>query len=379
MPMQATNTFRCKRFKEALSKSSRRRHLRVRAVLGLVFFIGAGAVNAGELPADLGGRLTQAYILPAMQNFQQSASRLHASLKAWCAAPSDAGKQTVQEGFKSLVMSWSGIEFLRFGPLVANHRFERAYFWPDLRGLTLRQVQALLANSAGVPDASALSGHSVAVQGLPALEYLLYRDAGLLANQEGNSPACAYAISIAGNLQAIGAQLAQAWGDSGDYAVKFSQPSPSNSLYRSTNEVANEAIKAISTGLQFGRDVKLLPVLGADASRANYKRAPFWRSGLSSQSMAAAVDGILRFYRAGAYTYSVDEAWVDSSLQDELQRARDNFNGINGNVAQLANSPEMYRQLKLGALLLKNAKSMVDEDAAPALGVRIGFNALDGD
>lgn len=346
------------------------------------FFLAAGAAaSAGEVPADLGSRLTQGYIAPAMQAFEQSGNQLHGSLQTWCAAPSDKGAKKIEAEFKEVVLAWSGIEFLRFGPLVAEHRFERTYFWPDPRGLTVRQTQSLLADPAGIPDVQALSKHSVAVQGLPALEYMLYRQNGLLASQSGDAfaLACAYAVSISGNLAAIGAQLASAWGKDGDYTQLFSQPSPANSVYRSTEEVANEAIKAVSSGLQFARDVKLLPVLGDDARHTKFKRAPFWRSGLTAPSMAAQVGGLLRFYHAGGYRYSTDEAWVDGSVRDELTRARDNFDSISGNIEQLASSEQTYRQLKLGALVLKNAKSLVDEDMAPALGVRIGFNALDGD
>ncbi len=350
--------------------------------LGVGFSLAVGTVaNAGGLPADLGSRLTQGYIAPAMRDFQRSADQLHASLQPWCAAPSGQGVKQIEEKFKGVALAWSGIEFLRFGPLVAEHRFERAYFWPDPRGLTMRQTQSLLADPAGIPDAPALSKYSVALQGLPALEYVLYRPKGLLASQSDESfaPACAYAVAVSGNLAAIGAQLASAWGEGGDYAQLFSQPSPANSLYRSTDEVANEAIKALSAGLQFARDAKLLPVLGDDIGEAKYKRAPFWRSGLTAPSMAAQVDGLLRFYQAGGYRYSVDEDWIDHSVRDELTRVRENFASIDANIEQLGSSEETYRRFKLGALLLKNAKSLVDENLAPALGVRIGFNALDGD
>ncbi|NYT85235.1 imelysin family protein [Pollutimonas harenae] len=349
--------------------------------LGIGFLLAAGIARAGELPADLGSRLAQGYIAPAMQSFHRSAGQLHTGLQAWCSSPTEQGAQEIKDKFKNVVMAWSGIEFLRFGPLIAEHRFERVYFWPDPRGRTSRQVKKLLADPAGVPAAQALSKHSVAVQGLPALEYTLYRDSGLLASQGGDSfsSECAYAVSISENLVAIGSELGSAWGKGGDYAQKFSQPSPENSLYRSTDEIAHEAIKALSSGLQFARDVKLLPMLGDDISRAKYQRAPFWRSGLTAPSMAAGVDGMLRFYQAGGYQYKADDAWVQASTTDELIRVRDNFNSVNADIKQVASSEETYRQFKLAALMIKNAKGLVDENVAPALGVRIGFNALDGD
>lgn len=346
---------------------------------GLSLVLGAGLAHAGELSHDLGRRLAQGYISPAMAHFQQSAESLHAGLQAWCHAPSTAGAKQINEGFKDLVGAWSGIEFLRFGPLVAANRFERINFWPDPRGMTLRQVQGLLAGPA-IPDVAALAEHSVAVQGLPALEYVLYKEQGLLGSEKGPSfdAACAYATSIGANLGALGRELAGAWGLNGDYAQKFSQPSASNPLYRNSQEIAGEAIKALSTGLQFARDVKLLPVLGVSIEQARYKRAPFWRSGLSAFSMAATAEGMRRFYQAGGFVYGED-AWLDEALQNEMLRIRENFQNMQGDIEQILATPEGYRQLVLAALLIKNTKSLIDENAAPALGVRIGFNALDGD
>src|SRR5690606_27998816 len=115
--------------------------------------------------------------------------------------------------------------------------------WPDPRGITLRQVQALLAAADPVPDAAQLAGQSVAIQGLPALEYVLYRDKGLLADpaHASNASACAYASAVAGNLANLGSELVNEWQRGGDYAQQFSTPSASNSLYRNQQEVAGES------------------------------------------------------------------------------------------------------------------------------------------
>src|SRR3546814_13939620 len=95
-------------------------------------------------------------------------------------------------------------------------RYEHIYFWPDPRGITLRQVQGLLGQADGsMPDAAGLATQSVALQGLPALEYVLYGHAGLLAasapqaphtrpaNAERNTRDCASTPAVAGNLRAM--------------------------------------------------------------------------------------------------------------------------------------------------------------------------------
>jgi predicted lipoprotein len=336
-------------------------------------------VHAAEIPDDVGEKLLQGYISPAFEHFQQAAGALHGSLSGWCAKPDAAGTERVQSDFVRLATAWSQIEFLRFGPLIASGRFERIYFWPDPRGMTLRQVSGLLRSQNEIPDGAALGSHSVALQGLPALEYVLYDDEGLLARQAKDARACSYAASIAANLVSVSTELTQQWRAGGDYAQKFARPGVSNPLYRSKQEVAGEGIKALSSGLQFARDVKVMPVLGSGMPAAKPKRAPFWRSGLTAKTMAASVDGMLRFYKAAGLHFASDEEWMDTSLQHELIQARDTLSSMSGSIAPRLKSKDGYRELTLTTLLLKNAKSITDEHVAPALGVRIGFNALDGD
>jgi predicted lipoprotein len=360
-----------------------------RGLAAICLLCGMGVPAAGQLPADLGGKLTQGYIEPAMLRFQHSAEQLQAGLETWCAALAPAGAKKIEADFAELVEAWSGIEFLRFGPLVAANRYERIYFWPDPRGITLRQVQGLLGQSdQPIPDSAGLAKQSVALQGLPALEYVLYRKGGLLSRsekhagsngQKEDARACAYALAVAGNLAAVSDELGQAWAGDGEYARQFAAPSSTNALYRSQQEVAGEAIKALSTGLQFAQDVKLAPVLGADIKAARPSRAPFWRSGLSTRAMAASLEGMRQFYMAGTYIYTEEEGWIDGSIQHELAQARDALEAMRGNLDDLLSTEDGYRSLTLVSLILKNAKGMIDEHMAPAFGVRIGFNALDGD
>jgi len=141
-------------------------------------------------------------------------------------------------------------------------------------------------------------------------------------------------------------------------------------------EVASEAFKSLSTGLQFLREIKLVPVLGdaPDARRA--RRAPFWRSELSVRAFHASVVGLRAFLRAGTYQ---DGAGIVANLDDELARAEELLADMNAPLAELLSDAEHTRQLQLLALLLGNAKRLLDENLAPAFGVTIGFNALDGD
>ncbi|MGE8612848.1 MAG: imelysin family protein, partial [Achromobacter veterisilvae] len=105
----------------------------------------------------------------------------------------------------------------------------------------------------------------------------------------------------------------------------------------------------------------------------------FWRSKLSTRLLAANVDGLKAFYLAGAYPLPAGDAWMDASVRGELASAAQTLRAVPVPLEPALAEEEGRRLLTLASLTLKNAKAIVDQDLAPALGVMIGFNALDGD
>lgn len=333
-------------------------------------------------PEDLGRRLADGYARPAMTALNQQASALHGQLQSWCQKPDAAGARQVDAAFGALAQAWSRVAFLRFGPLVQGNRFERLSFWPDTRGVMPRQVQSILAaaDPAVLAD-GALAARSVAVQGLPALEFMLYADPALLKQTGGDTFAygCQFATAVAANVKTLSGELQQAWSAESEFGRQFTQPAKDNDLYRSRQEVAAEAMKALSTGLQFARDVNLVPVLGADAQAARPKRAAFWRSGQTAAALAASLQGMRAFYVAGGYSFAAGSQGLADTLKHELDQAGKLIASVPADAEQAFTAEEPRSALTLAVMVLKNAKDVVDQDIAPALGVTIGFNALDGD
>lgn len=342
----------------------------------------APAAQAAAPPDSLGQRLSEGYARPAFAAFQTAADGLRARLKDWCAGGDAEAARRVSAAFDATVQAWTGVEFLRFGPLVQGNRYERVAFWPDPRGVVLRQVQEALARQdEALLAPGALATRSVAVQGLPALEFVLYRDGGVLQSRDapGFAYECRYAEAIAANTGAVAAELVQAWSPQGGFGRQFATPAAGNDLYRSGQEVAAEAVKALSTGLQFARDVKLLPVLGKAPADAKPRRAAFWRSGQTVPSMMAGLDGMGAW--AGLLTEALppDGRWTGQAVRDELSRARQALMDVSKPIEQAAGDEASRQPFILATLVLKNAKDVADQDFATAFGVSIGFNALDGD
>lgn len=343
--------------------------------------LATGAAQAA-VPAGLGASLANSHVRPAVNHLQQQAVMMNQALVSFCGVAGTGGADRVTQRWGELVEAWGLVEFLRFGPLVEANRFERMAFWPDTRGVMPRQVQALLKDAdPNVLKPGALASRSVAVQGLPALEYMLYGEPGLLrqGDPKAREFACGYAQAVAANIVAVATEVNRAWSAEGDFGRQFTRPAPANDLYRSEQEVAAEAIKAISTGLQFARDVKLVPVLGDGAEAARPKRAIFWRSNQSFNSLVSNLRGIRAFYQAGNFDLGKGEQGLDASLRSELDTVIGLVAGLPAGTDAAVTQPEPRQQLALAVMVLKNLKDVVDQNVAPALGVTIGFNALDGD
>lgn len=369
------------------------------------------------------------YIQPAMLTFESAAKKTETSLVALCAqvepprpgADSTKAAEAAQQArldFKALVLAWSRIEFLRFGPLIEENRYERISFWPDPRNVMLRQIPGVLARySQGEPVD--LSAQSVAVQGLPALEYLLYGNNGLLNPALGNEQVddarsgggvqsdvavgfndqtvpdlvrgrCDYSVDIARNLVGLGSALSAAWASDGVWGGGFASPATGRDTYRSQQEVLSESIKALSGGLQFAAEVKMgaavgrpgstgssastsLPgsVLSAEAGRSTFirvQRLPWWRSGLQTDALVATLQGMGAYYAAGHLALGAS-GWAGTQWQAELKQA----------VNLIESDRTGLQGWQAARLVLANAKRVLDEDIASALGVGLGFNALDGD
>lgn len=358
-------------------------------VLVLVLVLGACAASPPRKQDDplsgLGQRLLHDYMQPRTRELRQRTTQLQAALAEYCARPDGARRRSVEEQFGDVVAAWAHVEFLRFGPLVEQNRSDNFFFWPDPRGVVQRQMRTLLSGAdASLLQPGQLRQQSAAVQGIPALEYALYADdAGrVIAAQEAEGRyRCAFASTVAQNLARLATEIASAWDGNAPLAVEFARPAPDRAVYRSSREVATEALKAESTALHVARDQKLVPALGDDAAAARGTLLPLHRSGLTTRYLAAGTQALAQFHAAGHFDAALgeDKQWIDAGIRDELQRAQEDFADLKLPAAQALADAEQRDLLVHAGLVLANARTMVDEYLAPELGVNLGFNSLDGD
>ncbi|CAN0605177.1 unnamed protein product, partial [Ectocarpus sp. 12 AP-2014] len=179
-----------------------------------------------------------------------------------CSAPSQDALETTQARFSDLVETWSAVEFIRFGPARKDNRYERMFFWPDRNGRGLNQVQGVLATEDdSVTSVESLQGKSVALQGLLALDYVLF-GTGSEALADGDAHRCAYALAIAGAISDTAADMFEGWQNTQGYAALMLSPGPDNAVYRTEAEALQELLRSMAEQLQIIHDAKLVRVVG---------------------------------------------------------------------------------------------------------------------
>ena len=304
-----------------------------------------------------------------------------------CAGGTSAARTGIADEFDSLVDAFGRIEHIGLGPVTRDNRLERLFFWPDRRDLGARQIaRALEARDADVTSREKLAGKSVALQGLGALEIVLFGKGGPLGGTPGDlGHHCAYAVAIAGNIAAIARQTGAEWSRDA-FGGAWLSPGSSGSPYLGPRETTVELLKAFDRGIERTRDQRIAGPLGLNARRAVFPVA-FKLSGRTMRLVAANIDGLLHLYRqggladaavgAGAPAGGLDVASTAKIVRDELERALTLARSLQAERDPYADKTR-NRLLDMGPPL-KGARARLSMLLAATAGVSLGLNATDGD
>jgi predicted lipoprotein len=270
---------------------------------------------------------------------------------------------------------------LRFGPIVTDHRYERLFYWPDPKGLGRRQIKkALTKQDQSVTEPDALPAKSVALQGLPALEYLLYGDGEETLTTGDGAFRCAFASSIATNIDRIARSVAENWREGSAASKVFLTPTP-DSLYRTPTEVMLELFKSFTSGIELVRDQKLGKPLGASPTQARPRLAAFWRSGLSLANAADNLEGVRALFAKGGLAQIVakESPGVENSVLFDLNHAIEVLRGIDQPMAKVVEDEALRGKIEALRVSLKSAGQTAADAISRGAGLSFGFNAMDGD
>lgn len=343
------------------------------------------AVAQSAIPNDevISGAI-EGYIRPAFAQFAEEAGSLEISVAALCDAPSADALTLAQNQFRSAVVAFSRVEFIRIGPLGVGDRLERLLFWPDRKGIALKQVQAALAEqdaTATLPET--LQGKSVAMQGLVALEYLLFgTGSDDLANAAG-AYRCSYARASTSLIHGLAETITTEWNDDSEAgpAEAMLDPKPDASDYRTEQEVLEKLAATMIHGTEAMRDQRIAPIISETTNAPKPRSALFWRSNSTVPTLAANFAGLHDFFVAAHYPQAIGptNAWIAEGAVFEFANAAHAVAAITDPIETAVAVPHQLQALKYLVVVTKSLDTLLGQNLAAALGLSVGFSTLDGD
>lgn len=321
------------------------------------------------------------YVQPGYRQLLASTDNLLDTLETACSSPAgdDGPDVSVIAAFDSTVSAWARMEWFRQGPVLSENRVERFLYFPDRKSIGARQVDKALANEMPAVTAPAtLAGLSVAMQGIGALERVLFEGAPTLTQA---SHRCAYASAIAGNLRQIASELDSAW-QRGDVPAHFQSPAADNPYFRNDAEALNALLGTLIHGLEAVRDTRIAPFLRDSAKADRPNAAPLRRSGNTLRSLQANVEGLHTLYTASGLARALPGTarWLDERVQFEFrQLTRTAAAFEESNIEAILADDAQRERLVYLRFAAEQLITLLASDYSAAAGLTAGFSFGDGD
>ncbi|MCK7546207.1 imelysin family protein [Marinobacter bryozoorum] len=308
-------------------------------------------------------------IATGYQSLTTETSELAESARDYCVESAEDSRARLEAAWLDAFLAWQRVRFVDFGPVENNNLSWQFQFWPDPKNLIARKAAYLIGNDEAItPQVVSQSG--VAVQGFPMMEYLLF-DQQLNAGDNAlpSARTCELLTNVAGHVKSNSGELMAGWLAFGPH-------------YLETAQYFDTTIRAGMATLEILEERRLAQPMGL---RGNGKRNPYitdaWRSGNTLMTIEATVDGLRQFFLPGLATLleAKSEPDLAERIRKQFSEVQQNFPGAHLPMATALNEEDQFRVLQSLYVDISQLTTLVNDQAAVALGVVRGFNSSDGD
>ncbi|MCE2573351.1 imelysin family protein [Motilimonas eburnea] len=332
----------------------------------LLFLLTVSGPAKSAASTDLAEQAIQLKQQQAKQLVSQSQQLTKLLEQACTRQAPDTQSPQLKQAWQQTMLAWVPFQGETIGPV---HDLDIAWamqFWPDKKNLTGRKVNALQDSQSTFSEAD-ISQASVAVQGLGALELLLFEQ-GISADN------CTLSQAIGTHIASNAKRLQQTW-----QQAKLSYHQPAANQVKHPLSAADRAwISELSHQLSFANKKFHLP-LGKGEHVKPYQ-AESWRSARSmaqlKQSYASLhqlfLSGINRQLQqqgAGQLASEIDQTFTDLLANWPEQAS----------MVSLLQSDQGLAKLYRLRIDIERLTYLIQEAMPVALKIVIGFNATDGD
>lgn len=382
----------------SILKSTRLRSTGLSLVLLVSLFVPGLAAQADSLSSEdwqqFGLNTVQYHTLPAHQHFATQAQAFKTQTHAVCkerkgkrltdSALNNKDLSDLQQGYKSMVLAWQGIQGIHFGPIEISMRHSAIQFWPDKKNHVGKRLATLLKESAKTPlDKTRFQKLPVSVRGLPAIERLLFSDDSL-EQLQAQPEYCQVLTILAESMAETSQQLAQEWQHS--MLPQYADPRQLDGYFEDEIDAATALLKTLVEPIEYNRDLKLKRPMGSQIETAKFKRLEFWRSELAHASLEQNLRSALAFYELepskqhslkSLMSKSGKETEV-SNIDQAFQAALQTLDDIPTPMEDSINTEAGYKAINQHIQALTALHTEL-ENGVSKLGIHLGFNSRDGD
>lgn len=336
-------------------------------------------------------------ILPLHEKFLAESLRLSESASAFCAQHLRRREDlaALRNRWTGAMNGWEGIQSIQFGPITEDNQAWKVQFWPDRKNLIARKTEQFVNGDEAV-TLPALQEASVVIQGLSAMEYLLYdKPSEKLLTEGDNDPDlqsgrnyCNHLNAAASNVHQVADFLYHSWHPSGDnYLGKWQSPGPDSLEYPDHNASIGALIETLVYGLERIKRDKLERALAlqVEGGKANPFLLEWWRSKQSREAILINLHSLQLLYSAGSgdgLDQLLQSRGADALSQKVtalFDRAISTTAGIEGSLSDNHSDPSNLAAINTLHQTLGELLAAFKREIPGTLGISLGFNANDGD
>ncbi|ABC27099.1 predicted periplasmic lipoprotein [Hahella chejuensis KCTC 2396] len=322
-------------------------------------------------------------IVPAHAQLSAKVQALKAKTTALCEETNAQSLEHAQQAWREAMQTWMSVSLIQFGPLQEQDRRLRMQSWPIREKLLERAVEALASGSD--PLQAAINNGSIAIQGLPAIEYLLFGKNALdkLQSADQGARRCQALTAIASHSVDLATELEKEW--KGGFGDNFENPFEADGNLSVPQESVDEYLNGLMTGIQQITANKVATPMGLEGRSAKLKALESFHSRNSIANIRNNLSALRRFYMGGD-GYGLDDFLLSRESAAMHKKITGLLDGVDAQLAQIdfaledaVNDAEKNAKVKKLYEALRQLQAAVEKELFPVIGVTRDFNSEDGD
>jgi len=327
------------------------------------------------------------HIIPRYDFFLRQTIFLDKETTKFCKNPSKSNLQNIRNAFHSASDAWAGVEHIRFGPIDEKLRLQRIFYWPDKHNVGSRHFRSLIQSK----NVSKLTPEifptiSVALQGFPALERLLFSKTEKFFDKSSNPQfLCKLASAISNNLRQISKNILNEWKN--QTKNKKHKSLSRNKISNEDSELFKKQFESLYGSLRIIYELKLSRILGETPNDSRPKRTEAWRSRRSLRNIILNLEALQQLFN-GEGVIGMDKIIENNNPKTNtvkdfktfLKKTLSTAKNISLPLHKAVSDQIQFKQVNLLQTQVLTLIGFVRTRISAELGLAgPGFNSLDGD